>query len=281
MTRGNKVGLLFISPAVIIIISIIIYPVIYNLISSCYKVSFEPAMHNVFVGAENYRKLLSSPDFLSIISRSFLWAILNVIGSILLGFTLSLLLIRIEFGRAIIMTILFIPWVIPEVASAVIWKNLLHPVFGALGVGRGMGLLGDPKTAFLCLVLVNIWKHQAFAMITLFAALKTTFSLREMYEAASIDGANSLQQLIYMTIPLLKRTIFAVGIVIFTWSIAQFTFPKVMTEGGPLDTTKIFSIYIYNLTSAYNFGLAAAVSVILFIISFILIIIYVLTSTND
>jgi len=276
MTRVNKTGLLFVLPAVIVIIGIAVYPVSYDIILSCYKVHFEPKMHSVFVGAKNYKDLLSSPDFLSVIRRSILWAITNVIGSTVLGFVLSVLLIRIKFGRGIIMTLLFLPWVVPEVASAMIWKNLYHPAFGVLGVGKRIGLLGDPKTAFLAMSLVNIWKHQAFAMITLFAALKT-FYRREIYEAANIDGTNSLQQLIYITIPLLKRAIFTVALLLFAWSIAQFTFPQVMTGGGPLDTTKLFSIYIYQATIAWRFGQAASASCVLFIIAFIPIIIYVLS----
>lgn len=280
MKKNNKIVLLFILPAMIVTFSLVVYPIIYNAILSCYKTIFNPTMNNVFVGAENYKNLLSSPDFLSIASRTFLWAIINMIGSIVLGFMISLLLIRIEFARAIIMTILFIPWVIPEVAGAMVWKNLLHPVFGPLGVGKGIGLLGDLKIAFFVVSLVNIWRYQCFAMITIFAGLKTTFSRRELYEASSIDGANSLQQLIYITIPLLKKTIFTVGIIIFTWSLTQFTFPQLMTGGGPLGTTELLSIYIYNLSGAWHLGLAATVSLIIFIITSILVIIYVVTLTN-
>lgn len=236
-----------------------------------------------FVGLHNYEILFSQ---LSNFAESYFWismvniikyVIVIVIGQTILALALAVILQNITRGRGIFRTIFYIPAVTSSVATSLIFLWLYNPdglidyTLYLLHI-PGPDWLNNPTFALPALMLLNIWTTGAAFMIYFLAALQDI--PKELVEAAAVDGANRWQAFWYVTIPLLRPAIFLVVALGTIGGFQMFDQAKFMTDGGPLNSTLTPMLEIYNAAfQDSHFGLAAAMSVLLFILIFIVTII--------
>jgi len=234
-----------------------------------------------FIGMDNYRRLLSSADFLSSLGRSGSFIFFSaIVGQFVLGLLAALLLTRTAvrakglFGGAIL-----IPMVVPEVVASLAWASMLAP--GEFGtVNRSLGLVGVSPLAWLqeypmgSIIIVNTWRGIAFAMIMFQAALEGIPD--ELIEAARIDGAAARQILRYVTLPLIRGPVFLFMLLTTITTAGVFGLIYFLTRGGPGERTQVTAIYIYeNSFRFFQLGLGSAASVIMLAIVLVLGVTYV------
>lgn len=262
---------LFIIPAILLTLGSVVYPFMYNAVLSFY--STVRGTLDQYVGFSNYKNLLASAYFWNALLRTILFSFGTAVGALLAGLLLALSVHHVTFrGKLLFLGLLFVPWVMGYVETGIIWRWLLHPLLGTVGRLLGWSVLGSTKTALFTLTMVNIWKHTPFALVTIYAAFQML--PKDMYEAAIVDGANSWQMFKYVTMPQIRSILIATGLLLAIWQLAAFTLFDIMTEGGPLRSTEVLTVFMYNLFQARQFGLAAAVAMIMFALAYIITIVY-------
>jgi multiple sugar transport system permease protein len=277
--RETLTAYLFLAPYLFVLFVFLIFASIYGLGLSLFKVDIGFTTPE-FVGLQNYQRLFE--QLFTDPSLSLFWiSMVNiikfvigvVIGQTILALILALILQATIFGRGIFRTIFYIPAVTSSVATALIFlwfynpDGLINYLLSLVHIS-GPDWLNDPLFALPALMLLNIWTTAASFMIYFMAALQDL--PRELLEASSVDGANRFQTFRYITVPLLRPTIFLVVALGTIGCFQMFDQAKFMTNGGPLNSTLTPMLEIYNAAfQDAHFGLAAAMSVLLFIIIFI------------
>jgi multiple sugar transport system permease protein len=266
--RESRSGYFFTLPALLVVFSLIIYPLGYAIFISTQRTNLISEWE--FVGARYYAQLLTDPEFLNSLKISLVFAFFVVVGNFVVGLLLAVILNqKIKFAT-FFKIILMLPWLLPEVVVALIWKWLFNPTYGLINyILNSIGIIDsdvswfDSSTSALAgVIFVATWKGYPIVMIMMLAGMKNI--PQERYEAAAVDGASRLQQFRHITLPGL-RPIFLVTLILETaWWFKHFTIIWLMTSGGPAGATKVVSIDIYQQAFAnFNFGLAAAESVII------------------
>ena len=247
-----QLAAVLILPAFLIMAVVTLYPLVQSFIISFRDWSLlEPNAAHVFVGLTNYRKVFSDPQFLSSVKVTLSFVFLAVSLEIILGFLLALLLNRDFVGRKLVRMLALLPWAVPAVVSGIMWKWILNPSYGALnGLLYQLGLidkyiiwLGRPVSALFMVVLADVWKETPFIMLLLLSALQTI--PKDLYEAATVDGANKLQQLFAITIPLVRPTLFVAISLRTIWALKSFDLIYTLTAGGPSNATSVLGYYTY------------------------------------
>ena len=167
------------------------------------------------------------------------------------GMTIALILNSRIPARSLISGIMLLPWIVPEIVTALAWRSIYDPLFGGLNpILQGLGLidqpvgwLSDPHLAMSSIITVNIWKGIPFYTLLLLAGLKAID--RELLEAAEVDGANVVQRFRHVTLPGLRYVIVVVLLLSFISTFNQFGLPFLMTGGGPSGATRLYSILAY------------------------------------
>ena len=178
---------------------------------------------------------------------------------------------RLVRFKALFRVVYFLPVMTALVAVAVVWRYIYHPRYGLLNYALSLAgippldWLGDPWLAMPALILMAVWKNFGYNMIIFIAGLQTI--PEQIYDSARIDGANRLQQLRYVTLPMLAPTFLFVGILTMIGSFQLFAEPYVMTQGGPGDATLSVVLLMYEHGFRWwNLGYAAAIAFLLFAI---------------
>jgi multiple sugar transport system permease protein len=258
---------LYLSPALLIITSVLIVPLIIGISYSFRKFS---AFRSEYVGLGQYRTMLTDDVLHGAIINTLWWTGGSLFFQFFLGLGLALLLNRPFHGRKLVQGLVFLPWAVPTFLTGLTWTWLFNPVIGplphifyAIGLqAEPVTILANPETAMWGPIIANIWFGIPFFAITLLAARKSIPS--ELYEAASIDGASAWQQFTKVTLPFLAPTI-AITVMLRTVWIATFAdLIYVMTAGGPAGSTNTIATYIYvSAFKALDKGYASAVAVLL------------------
>jgi multiple sugar transport system permease protein len=220
-----------------------------------------------WVGLKNYIDLFK-PEFGWVLWRTLLWLVIGVGGSMVLGVLMALLLEKALPGRTIFRVILTLPWIFPDSIAAIMWKFTLHPgwgmvnsVLGHLHIVKEPINFFSPETALWAVIAIRIWKGAPFIFLAVLAGLQAI--PREVEEAGCVDGATAWQRLIYLKLPMLKPVLWASGTILAAWTLVIFDLVYVLTAGGPLGSTEILSITIYD-AGFYDgqVGAASALSMI-------------------
>jgi multiple sugar transport system permease protein len=225
-----------------------------------------------FVGLRNYGRLLEDPLFWRALLNTFYFVLVGGPLSVLVSLGAALLInARLVRFKALFRVVYFLPVMTALVAVAVVWRYLYHPRYGLLNYGLGLlGIapldwLGNPWLAMPALILMAIWKNFGYNMIIFIAGLQAI--PEQLYDSARIDGASRLQQLRYVTLPMLAPTFLFVGVLTMIGSFQLFAEPYVMTQGGPADSTLSVVLLMYEQGFRWwNLGYAAAIAVLLFVI---------------
>jgi multiple sugar transport system permease protein len=264
---------LYSSPALILIIAVMLVPLALGISYAFRDVRLLNPFSGGFVGLEHFEELAADKNFTRALKNTLWWAGASVFFQFTLGLILALLLDRPFRGRAIAQALVFLPWAVPSFLSGLNWAWLFNPVVGplphwlfALGLFDAPdNILSDPQNAMWGPIIANVWWGIPFFAITLLAALQAI--PRDLYEAASIDGANAFQRFWSITLPFLAPTI-AITILLRTVWISNFAdLIIVMTNGGPADRTQIVASYIF--TQAFrrlDFGYASAIALVLLLL---------------
>jgi multiple sugar transport system permease protein len=273
-------GVLFALPALFLVMAFAVYPLVYNLYVSLTDASAFRQITS-FVGVHNYRQLVSNPVFWKITGQTALWALLTVSLQMVGGLVAALLFARPGLGRGFFVGVTLSSWATSYVVVAILGRWMFDSRLGVVNdLLLRSGAVGDPVnwfssqgTAFFALVVMNAWKYFPFVMLMYLAALQGIPV--ELYESAQIDGASFLRRFTDVTLPMLAPVTAAAAFLTTIWAFNAFTIIWVMTAGGPLRSTETLPIAIYRLSfSAFNYGSAAAASVVLFAMVLILAVAY-------
>jgi multiple sugar transport system permease protein len=261
---------LYISPALLILLVVLLIPLVVGIGYSFRRFS---AFRSEYVGLDQYRAMLQDPALGQALFNTVWWTAGSLVFQFGLGLGLALLLNRRFRGRNIVQAVVFLPWAVPSFLAGLTWAWLFNPIIGpiphwlfALGLqARPSDILSDPRTAMWGPIIANVWFGVPFFAITLLAALKSIPP--ELYEAAALDGAGIWQRFIRLTVPFLAPTI-AITIMLRTIWIATFAdLVFVMTGGGPAGSTNTVATYVYvSAFRAMDKGYAAAVAVLLLVL---------------
>ena len=272
-----RAGWWFVAPALIVLGTFFFLPVLAALVMSVTDFdlySLTDISNLRFVGLENYWRLLHEPLFWKSLGNTFYFVLLGVPLSIATSLGAALLVnSKVARFRNLFRTIYFAPVVTTLVAVAVVWRYIFHTRYGFLNYALdSVGLppidwMGDPHWAMPAIVIMAVWKNFGYNMIILLAALQSI--PEDLYEAARIDGATAWQQFLHVTLPSLRPVLLLVSILTMTGYFQLFAEPYVMTEGGPLESTKSVLFYMYDEGFKWwSLGRASAVAFLLFLIIF-------------
>jgi ABC-type sugar transport system permease subunit len=265
-------GLLFVLPALLHLALFKFYPMAQAFWLSFFK--YDLLNPPIPVGLANYRALFDNPLFHQSLGVSVKYTLGVAVPEWFLALGLALLLNRSMPGRGVIRLAYFLPIAMSQIVVALVWKFLYHPyglVNGLLAlvrIGR-VNWLSEEATALPALAAIGVWRGVPLFAVVYLAGLQAIPS--EYYEASTIDGAGSWQRFRYITLPLLRPTILFVVVVSLLLAMKFFVNPLVMTEGGPNGTTRVLPYFIYETGFAFfRMGEAAAASVVLFVMAFLL-----------
>lgn len=272
MSAGDKrrmlEGLLFISPWIIGFLGFTLYPLIYSAYISLTR--YDMVREPVFIGFQNYKQLFTTdPLFWRVIGNTLYFVFISVPLGLAISFLIANLLNTKVIGRSIFRSILYIPSIVPAVCTAMVWQFLLNIQYGAVnGILQWLGLatvpfFSSPDMAKNSLIMVAIWST-GNAVVIFLAGLQDV--PRSLYEAAIVDGANDVQQFFAITVPMMTPVILFNMIMGFISAFQEFTSAFLITQGGPMNSTLFFALYLYqNAFRYFAMGKASAMAWILFI----------------
>jgi multiple sugar transport system permease protein len=267
--RDWKVALIFVLPMVVIMVGLILYPFLHAIALSTTSLNFISGETNQ-VGLRNYEKLFTNSDYLFAMQNTIQFTFWSLLIKFIVGMVIALILnSRLPF-RNILTGLMLLPWIVPEIVTALAWKSIFDPIFGGLNpILQGMGLLNeplgwlsDPHLAMPSVIAVNVWKGIPFYTLLLLAGMKAVD--REQMEAAEVDGANVVQRFRHVMLPSLRYVIVVTLLLSFINTFNSFGLIFLMTGGGPSGATKVYSILAYEKavrSLQYGPGTAIAVSV--------------------
>lgn len=280
LKRERWLTWLFVSPAVILVGVLMYYPMIGTVIESLHSTSFIDPVPR-FVGLEVYRKVFASDDFVQVARNSCVWTVSVVILQNILGFLFALLLNQRLPGQGLMRSLVLLPWVLPGVVAAILWRFMYDPQLGlinsfliSLHLSRhGIPWLGQTSTAMGAAVVAAVWKGFPFSTVVFLAGLQNVD--QEQIEAATIDGAGRIRRLFDVVLPAMKEVVTINVILTTILTFNYFDMIWVLTRGGPENATHIFPTRIYELAfGEFRFGEAAVYGVFSIIVLMLLLSLY-------
>jgi multiple sugar transport system permease protein len=270
--RNQRFILLCLLPATLALLAVIAYPLLYGFylgLTNANPLSLE----REFIGLQNYRDIFDDSVYQNSLWLTIRYTLVIVTIEFPLAMILALMLNEPIRGRAIYRALLLIPWVMPNVVAAIIWRWIYSPDFGLLNfalaelhiIDSYLSFTGDPNRALPAVIAVSVWKGLPFSTVVLLAGLQAVPA--DLYEAARVDGANAWQRFRDITIPGMLSIIVIVLVLRAVWSFNSFDLVYVLTGGGPGWATQLLSIYVYLTSFQYQqLGYGAAMAVTMLVI---------------
>jgi len=262
---------LFLIPGLLLYFVWTIYPLVYQLYISFFDWRIMPGQVSEYVGLANYERAFNDRTFWLAMSNTALYAVVTVAGQMIVGIALAVLVNRVTIGKRFFRAAYYLPVVTSWVVVSFLFLYLFSP--GEAGlinavllqldlIDKPVSWMANANTAWIAIYSLGIWKGMGWAMVIFLAALQGIPT--ELYEAAAIDGANEWQRLRFMTLPLIRRTIFFVLIALMIGGFQVFISVLLITGGGPLHRTEVALTYMFDQAfGRLNFGYGAALSYIL------------------
>jgi len=269
-TQDSLTIFLFLAPAFVLFLVFLIYPIFRSTYYSLFNWNgLGPAVR--FVGLNNFKQILTDQVFLKGIVNCVVIVVLSLAVQLPLALGLAIMVGRNLPGRAFFRSIFFMPYVISEVITAIIWISMFSPdpqrgFLNALltlipGV-NAQNFLGDTNQVMVCVFIVLTWKYFGLHMLLFMAGLQNI--PREVEEAAMIDGANRWETLWYVTVPLLGTTIRTATYLSVLGSLTQFNLVWIMTRGGPVNSSEVMATYMYRYAFIrFQLGYGSAVALVM------------------
>jgi multiple sugar transport system permease protein len=261
----RRLGYLLVAPAVILLLAVTAYPLAYNLWNSFHAENLSIATgQGGFVGLHNYKEMFESSEWVSALLRTLAFAGISVAIETVLALGLALMLHRQFRGRALLRVAVLIPWAVPTVVSATLWKTMFDPRAGFVDYIFGLHTtwLAGVWTSWAAIFVADAWKNVPFIAIILLAGLQVIPT--EIYEAARIDGASWSQSFRRLTMPLLKPALAVALVFRLLSALLIFDVIYIMTGGGPgLSTETLSFLNWQTFLVNTDFGYGGAISVVL------------------
>lgn len=264
--KGKLTSYCYLIPCMLIFAVFLFYPFFKTIYLSLFKTN-KMGQAALFVGGGNYLELLQSESFRNSLAVTLIFVFIVVVGSMLLGLITAVLCNKTFPGIRFFSTAYALPMAIASSSAAMIFQIMLHPSVGIVNklLGLDINWLNDPNTALICVALLTAWLNSGINFLYFSAGLGNIDET--IYERASVDGASGVQQFFSLTLPGLSPIMFYTLVVNIIQAFQSFGQIKILTEGGPDETTNVIVYSIYrDAFFNYRFGSAAAQSVILFII---------------
>jgi multiple sugar transport system permease protein len=274
--------MLYMAPVIIVILVMSVYPILWN-----FQQSFV-GKDGSFPSLYQFERLFKAGDFWNAMFNTFVWVAASMALIIVVGFGLSLLFNQKFKGRKLIRSIAIVPWAMPAIAASAVWKWMYNTDYGILsqfaidlGITKTPVLwLVDPTLSMWSLILVNVWKSAPFMMLICLSGLQTIPT--DIYESCAIDGVGPVRRLFKVTIPLLFPVVRSTILLLTIWVLNNFIFIYNITRGGPAKATETMAVFVYRVgVKEYNYSYAAAAAVMLFIISLVFTIAYVIATNKS
>ncbi|HEU0250816.1 MAG TPA: sugar ABC transporter permease [Solirubrobacteraceae bacterium] len=283
LTSDRRLGYVLVAPVVLLLLAVTAYPLAYNLWNSFHSVNLsEAGSAHSFVGVDNYTKMFGSSVWLASLERTLAFTAVSVAVETVIALALALMLHRRFRGRGLLRAAILIPWAVPTVVSATLWKTMFDSRTGFVDYLLGNAGLPGAHTTWLAgiwtswaaIFVADAWKNVPFMAIILLAGLQVIPG--EVYEAARIDGASAWQSFRRMTLPLLKPAL-AVALIFRTLqAFLVFDVIYIMTGGGPGVSTETLSFLNWQtFLVGTDFGYGGAISVMLVVIALAIAAVYV------
>jgi ABC-type sugar transport system permease subunit len=270
---------LFLAPALIIYLSVVIIPVFYSLIISLFKWNGIVGME--FVGLNNFIALFQDSLFIHAMRNNFIWIILSLFATMTIALGLAVILNKKFAGRTFFRGFFYFPAVIASIAVAIIWRWIYNPNFGFInqafklfGSDFQQSWLSSPQGSLYAVFVASLWQSIGQPMIFFIAGLQTV--PEEILEAAIIDGASNSRRFAVITIPMMKETFVIVIANLIVGAMKVFDVIMGLTAGGPNNATQMMSTYMYAQTFRYNnVGYGAAIAILMVIFMMVVIVPYI------
>jgi len=273
--RRNVIsGYLFLSPSIIILLVVVVFPILYVIFFSFSK--FNYGQRTGFNGLNNYLTILTDPNFYVSLKATVVFTLGSVVGQVLLAIVFAVVINSLKKAEGGIRLFVIMPYMVSMVAVGVTFRWMLNTEFGivnflllSLGLIRQpINFLGDPTLAMASLVTANLWASAPFATLIILAGIKSISS--EIYESAEIDGAGFFRCFFSITLPLIRQQIFIVMLIQTMFSFRHFPLPYSMTGGGPGMTTKMLAVLLKEKMSYLDYGYNSGLSVIMLVITLVI-----------
>lgn len=284
--RHNLVFVMFLVPALIFFINVVIVPFIIGTVYSFTDWDGFSFAGSKFVGFKYYAEAVTDGQFLTSLLLTFKYSIILVVLVDLIGFMLALIVTRKARTSTVLRGIFFMPTLIGGLILGFIWQFIFTKLFVQLGTSLNMkgvffNWLTKPDTAFLSLIIVAIWQMSGYVMIIYIAGLQSIPG--DVIEAAEIDGAGPFQRLRKIIVPLMMPSFTVSLFIVLSTSFKQYDTNLSLTNGGPYNTTQLVAMNIYQTAFNHNkYVLSQAKSMIFFLIIMVITVIQVrLTSRKE
>ena len=273
--RESRFGLLLVLPALVVIGLVALLPIAWTFWDSLHLYDLRlPWLGRPWIGAGNYVEALYDPRFRYALAHTTFFVAVTVALELLLGLALALALQRAVRARGLLRTTVLLPWAIPTVVAALVWRFIFDSPAGLVSsLIAGVGLtaptwFADPVAAWVPLLVADVWKSTPFVAILLVAGLQGIDG--SLYEAARVDGASAWRQFVDITLPLLRPALFVAFLFRALDAFRVFDVIYVMTGGGPGSATEPIALYTFStLLQHLRFGYGSALSIIVFVAAFL------------
>ena len=268
LNSGRTMAILFTVPAVVLVLVLMYYPMARTFQESLFTTSFLNPVPQ-YIGFETYQELFSDDEFWTVVVNSLVWTAGVVIMQNIIGMLVALLINVNLPTRGLVRALILLPWVLPGVVGAILWRFIYDPQLGLLNsvllswgiTDTRIAWLGDASTAMLAVIIAGIWKGFPFSAVIYLAALQSID--KEQMEAAQIDGANAVQRFFAVMLPAMMPIVRLNLLLTTVFTFNYFDMIWLTTRGGPRDATHIFPTMIYELGfGQFNFGEASAYGVV-------------------
>lgn len=273
-------GFIFMVPALVIYLSVIVIPVFYSLFISLFKWNGVAEME--FVGLGNYITLFTSdPVFLTALKNNLLWIVLTICVTMTVSLGFAVILNKNFRGRTVFRALFYFPAVVAPIAVAIIWRWIYNPNIGfinqfckVLGINFKQTWTSDPNASIYAVFFASLWAGIGQPMILFLAGLQGVSP--EILEAATIDGASPVKRFFLVTIPLMKQTFVMVSATLITAAMKVYDIVAGLTNGGPNNSSEMLATYMYAQTFQYNnVGMGTTVAVLMLLMMLVVIIPFV------
>lgn len=273
--QGRKEAYLFILPAFLYVLLVMGYPLIYNVVLSFKNVDVKNLTKGgaIFVGLQNYKELFADPVFLLVVKNTFVFTIACLVFQFTIGFAFAMFFYQKFKLAGPIRGMILVSYMMPMAVTGLLGKNmfmnagLVNDLLAKFGI-VGPEWLVNTSTAMIAVIIMNCWVGIPFNMLLLISGL--TSIPADVYESASIDGANWFQRFGFITLPMMKGSILAVLMLGFIYTFRAFDLMYIMTAGGPLNSTDVLGTYSYLLSfTQFQFSKGASTAMVLFACLFV------------
>ena len=282
--NDRRLGYLLVAPVVILLLAITAYPLVYNVWNAFHhdNLSYANVPHD-FAGWSNFTQMFDSAEWVGALEHTLEFTLVTIVFDMVVGLGLALMMHRNFWGRGLLRASILVPWAMPTVVSAMLWKTMFDPSAGFIDY-----LLGAFHPAWSTISWLNIsvwrswtaifvadsWKNIPFVAILLLAGLQVIPN--DVYEAARMDGASWWQSFRSITLPMLKPALSVALIFRTLQALLVFDVIYIMTDGGPGNSTETLSYLSYNtFIIKTDFGVGGAMSIILVLLALAVSFVYV------